>query len=176
MIEDAKDLQLALAEALRSKNELQTQLDALTMVGTPFLERLPIELRNEIYELLLVNPFLADEESIRPKCNFGEFIQYDLNPAILRICRQVSEEALSILYGRNTFIIGCLDLSRHPLPCPLTRHLSFWGVVHCAASPLDLIQVPGLNNVKHWRVLASAFGRQQSRPPRDFPRFSRAIC
>ncbi|KAI1386825.1 uncharacterized protein F4822DRAFT_431693 [Hypoxylon trugodes] len=86
---------------------------------------LPLELRNEVYSYLLVQPKPVQvvrlyftttwrklqrlKEEGAPDCCGKNYIcaHYDakLRPYtnILRACKQASEEALDILYGRNTF-------------------------------------------------------------------------
>ncbi|KAI0841123.1 hypothetical protein F5Y06DRAFT_213731 [Hypoxylon sp. FL0890] len=100
---------------------------------TSFLD-LPLELRNEVYEYLFLFDipiltfriwFTTAKRHIRrltrenaPDCcgkNWG-CSHYDarLRPrtGILRACRQISEEALEVLYTRNTFHVGLENTSR----------------------------------------------------------------
>lgn len=57
------------------------------------LLELPPELRNHIYEFVLVSP---DEALIMKNSS---------SPALLRTCRQIREEASSLYYGQNIFLI-----------------------------------------------------------------------
>ncbi|KAK5136595.1 hypothetical protein LTR08_002609 [Meristemomyces frigidus] len=61
--------------------------------ATCLLFKLPPEIRNNIYTLVLVS---SREELI---------IEHTSSPALLRTCRQIREEASSVYYGRNTFLI-----------------------------------------------------------------------
>jgi hypothetical protein len=77
---DLTQLQEALAEALRAKEEaiqdrdqLKSRLNAITMTTsapeTPtcrFLEKIPREIRNMIYSYLLVNPKLSNPPCVYP--------------------------------------------------------------------------------------------------------------
>ncbi len=70
------------------------------------LLRLPGEIRNQIYGLLLVAP---------PPCThrpLGSTPQ--IYPQILSVCRQIHHEATDVLYGKNTFIAHYSLLSSLP--------------------------------------------------------------
>ncbi|EKD11915.1 hypothetical protein MBM_09938 [Drepanopeziza brunnea f. sp. 'multigermtubi' MB_m1] len=84
---------------------------------------LPVELRLEIYSCLLVSP---DDIRIPAECeaplasttgSHEEEHEEKSHPAhaILQTCKLVSEEAIPIFYGMNTFII-CLGRVLPPLP------------------------------------------------------------
>lgn len=66
----------------------------------------PLTSHNRIYKALLVNDVLADITSIpvQPTPLPANASKYNLSPAILRVCRQVHEEAIEILFLDNTFI------------------------------------------------------------------------
>lgn len=72
----------------------------------PSLLGLPAEVRNMIYRLLLVADKPLGNEAgnefgfSRPQ--WAKFREYHLQPAILRTCRQVHQEARPILFGENT--------------------------------------------------------------------------
>ncbi|MCJ1466910.1 hypothetical protein MMC07_005532 [Pseudocyphellaria aurata] len=83
------------------------ETQAYVWTGLGFLS-LPAELRNMVYRLLLVSDKPLGNEvcnevprGVRPAW-WAYFRQYDLQPAILRTCRQVHREARSILDGENT--------------------------------------------------------------------------
>ena len=60
---------------------------------------LPTEIRLEVYRNLLVWP-----PPIRPKGFYGSRrIVPELEPSILRTCRQIRDEALPLLYSENVF-------------------------------------------------------------------------
>lgn len=97
---------------------------------TSFLS-LPSELRNGIYELLLV-----DEQPIRPGSLFASLFQPHIPTVdLLRANKTVHREASSILYGRNLFDFG------HPYLKPISQFL-------------DQI---GINNTGHIRHIMIAF-------------------
>jgi hypothetical protein len=63
---------------------------------TTFLD-FPAEIRIDIYDLLLVQ---------RPAVSFrgrllNDTVKFNVYPHILRVCRQIHEEAASVFYGRN---------------------------------------------------------------------------
>ena len=72
-----------------------------------FFDKLPREIRDMIYELLLVNPhsgvhFRAIRKHQRLAYN-DPFPKIDLNTAILRTCKKAYAEGLPLLYERNVF-------------------------------------------------------------------------
>lgn len=81
------------------------------------LLKLPGEVRNYIYGLLLIAP---PPGTPRP---LGSNLQ--IHPQILIVCRQVHHEAAAVLYGKNTFIAHYSLLSslpqlrrwQHPITC-----------------------------------------------------------
>ena len=97
--DEISQLKAELALAIQSRDSLQTQIEAITESHIPcyFLKRLPLEVRDEIYKLLLKSTLLNDPELIRT------LIGFQLSPAILRTCKQIYEEGQRILYGSNTF-------------------------------------------------------------------------
>lgn len=108
-----------------------------------FLEKLPIEVRNQIYGLLLTNELLSRPEAIGkirdsamrgdtwgdneyPLSYYNTLPAYSLHPAILRACSQIRDEASDILYGSNTFNVFCMRVNRcRPIfsITPLQRHV-----------------------------------------------------
>lgn len=68
----------------------------------PFL-RMPLELRNMVYRLLVVSPHRIHLDCFLPtqgRCLHRLVICTPL----LRVCRQISTEALNVLYGENEFV------------------------------------------------------------------------
>jgi hypothetical protein len=132
-----------------------------------FLKKFPIEVRNKIYELLLVNPILrhctstlSELESNATGWGFHtEYRKYGLSPNILLTCRQVYAEASKILYGSNSFYVlylrpqvdhGCTHrgfVGDLPL-CPLGR-------VDSSNEIQKLAELPSIEKVRHWRVVIS---------------------
>lgn len=73
---------------------------------TPGFLSLPAELRNAIYALLLTAPAHVKQSrriATRGLCSDYVLPPLDLCPALLRTCRQIHDEAASILYGANQF-------------------------------------------------------------------------
>jgi hypothetical protein len=170
---DVAQLQEQLEEALKAQKQLQRQLDASRPTGPEkpkcyFLEMIPIEVRNHIYEYLLVNPDLCSP-AIFPASPYHEQIdRYYLSPSIFGTCRQINDEATPILYERNTFIVGfnrgCGSYS------PLSR---IKGFIYAYT---DLFRRPGFEKVKHWKVVLSANEEKGFEAPiYNFVRFCRAI-
>ncbi|KAF1949200.1 hypothetical protein CC80DRAFT_540449 [Byssothecium circinans] len=101
-----------------------------------FLEALPVELRLNIYEHLLITSSPLQGQSARKE------IRYDLNLAILRVNKQIYAEAGAVFWGKNEFkitsiaqpqgkedgktgaVVGCFDPPLQPHQLPLIRHLS----------------------------------------------------
>jgi hypothetical protein len=113
--------QAELALVAQSRDDFKAQLMKLALPpSTPpcyFLEMIPIEIRNQIYGELLLNPILDTVESV----NGGdpESVEYHLSASILSTCRQVHQKASDILFGRNTFSIVCMRESYYdssPVP------------------------------------------------------------
>lgn len=75
------------------------------MTNCPLLDRLPVELRLHVYELLLT--FTAP---IKLRC----IVPGSRNLSLLRTCRQIHTEALSVLHDLNTIVITRNDF------CPNT--------------------------------------------------------
>jgi len=73
------------------------------MTGFKYFTRLPPEIRNAVYELLIVNRKIAiasprnRRKKVPPRTNFG---------CLLRVNKQIHAEAKTIFYARNTFILG----------------------------------------------------------------------
>ncbi|KAH8767724.1 hypothetical protein F5882DRAFT_509874 [Hyaloscypha sp. PMI_1271] len=170
---DVAQLQEQLEEALKAQKQLQRQLDASRPTGPEkpkcyFLETIPIEVRNHIYEYLLVNPDLCSP-AIFPASAYHEQIdRYYLSPSILGTCRQINDEATPILYERNTFIVG---FNRGC--CPYSPISRIEGEIY---GYTDLFQRPGFKKVKQWKAILSVnkedgFGA----PIYDFVTFCRTI-
>jgi hypothetical protein len=68
----------------------------------------PQKLRNMVYEYLLVDPILNRIDSISKQGNYGAATFYTLSTSLLYVDSETSEEAVEILYGKNTFYLACL--------------------------------------------------------------------
>jgi hypothetical protein len=69
--------------------------------STCIIARIPAEIRNIIYELLLINPALGQAAYHTGNTYINK---YELHPAILRTCRKFHTEASAILYRQKFFI------------------------------------------------------------------------
>jgi hypothetical protein len=170
---DVAQLQEQLEEALKAQKQLQRQLDASRLMCPEkpkcyFLESIPIEVRNHIYEYLLVNPDLCSP-AIFPASPYHEQIdRYYLSPSILGTCRQINDEAIPILYERNTFIVGFKRGC-----CPYSPISRIEGEIY---GYTDLFQRPGFKKVKQWKVVLSVNKEDGFEAPiYDFVTFCRII-
>ncbi|KAL2075153.1 hypothetical protein VTL71DRAFT_95 [Oculimacula yallundae] len=143
-----------------------------------FLECIPLEVRKLIYRYLLINPDLADIQSVM-HCAKNELDHpsqaYELSPAILRTCHQVYIEASDILYGSNTFIA---DLGQ-PLCSPLLRTRVFDDTVYGHSyKPIRIMRPatfdkPAVRKARRWKLVPLA-GRKalyHKAEPGIYPRF-----
>lgn len=98
---------------------------------------LPPELRVKIYEQLLIHP----NRSLKPngflRSTGGRFYQEEdyIFTSILQTCRTFYEEALPILYGKNTLAFHDNDFSQPVLPFP-QEHLTMVKRVQVDISPM----------------------------------------
>ncbi|KAF7956656.1 hypothetical protein EAE96_003990 [Botrytis aclada] len=167
---------------------------------SPFMRKLPTELRLKIYWLLLVNPKLSETESIGKAVEYGKSIKFELAPAILCTCKAIHSEAEPILYGSNTFIIECIG-GYGPVGClhvpqsPLTRYtdpsfddfddsdtedhlernmMGYSGI----ETPFDFSTFSALKKVKRWRILTAAYRPTPTNPvpAKSFVHFCQALC
>jgi hypothetical protein len=192
--------QAALAEALRAKDEavqakdaaiqdrdqLKSRLNAITMTTSApekptcqFLKRIPREIRNMIYSYLLINSELSHTKCLYPNHLPNSSQQnYGLSPAILRANQQIYEEASTILYGSNTFIIDCGQRQwfRSALVRVFDAEPSYKPLftTECHLPP-TVDTVPAIKKVKHWKVFLSAAKSSDSPPSEALFNFCQAI-
>ncbi|ESZ93169.1 hypothetical protein SBOR_6448 [Sclerotinia borealis F-4128] len=97
------------------------------------LLNIPREIRDEINKYLLTNPILGKGSSVTmiAKPRQPSWIKvvtspkYDLHPAVLRVCKQMYQEGLHILYERNVFFMDCTNwMYRGGAPKRLWKHKS----------------------------------------------------
>jgi hypothetical protein len=86
------------------------------------LLRLPGEIRNQIYGLLLIAP---PPGTPRP---LGS--NHQIYPQILSACRQIHREATAVLYGMNTFIAHCSLLSSLPQLCRWQHPITSYDMIN----------------------------------------------
>ncbi|KAM0181990.1 hypothetical protein ACHAPF_001516 [Botrytis cinerea] len=167
---------------------------------SPFMKKLPVELRLKIYKLLLVNPKLSEADTIGKAAEYGKCVKFELTPTILRTCKAIHDEAEPILYGSNTFIIECIGGygpvgSLHVPQSPLTRFTdpSFDNFEDTDSEddfernmmgysgteiPFDFSTFGALKKVKRWRILAGAYRPTTTNPvpAKSFVHFCQALC
>ncbi|KAI9645479.1 hypothetical protein NHQ30_006218 [Ciborinia camelliae] len=168
---------------------------------SPFLKKLPIEIRLKIYELLLVNPKLSETDSIGKAVNYGKDLKFDLTPMILCTCKAIRNEAEPILYGSNTFVLECIGgygpfSSLHVPQSPLTRYagpiFDDFDDDSDAEDELennirgysgtefqfDFSQFKAIKKVKHWRIITAAYRPMPTNPvpAKSFVHFCQELC
>jgi hypothetical protein len=137
-------------EAIGAKDQAYLAMRAAESGACAFLKKLPIEIRNEVYKLLLVNDALSTTSvlSFWRKYNHHERLeQFGLHPTILRTCRQIYDEASNVLYAANTFIIDLTDYNW--VRSPITRK---WRTV----GPNNMLDFAPIRKVRRWRVILTA--------------------
>ena len=75
---------------------------------SPFLN-LPAEIRNIIYDLVLVKAkpiSVTDSQSVHTPAGIKRGVK---QPSLLRVCRAIRAETLSVFYSGNNFTIGLSD-------------------------------------------------------------------
>lgn len=134
-----------------------------------FLEQLPIEIRRQIYALLLTNNVLSEWSSMshnayftswqhpsQPPLVFDYTPKYALSPALLRTCRQIYEEGCEVLYGCNKFIVDCSVSGL--CHSPVVRSFPEVGRIiasHCRKAE-HLIHISAVKKAQHWKIFLSS--------------------
>jgi len=142
-----------------------------------FLKKLPIEIRNEIYKLLLVNEDLCNITMLgEGRFEESKDYRYGLSPEILATCRRIDEEGELILYGLNTFIFDTRGF--------IVR--SDWGITPIIRMKSERLhyqnisqmrQIPALRKVKNWKIVISAKFKVDVNPPDSrFVSLCRVLC
>lgn len=144
-----------------------------------FINKLPLEIRNEVYKLLLVNEELASPVELYRWHGRKHKIekQYRLEPSILRTCRQINTEAGAILYNENTFVADftCKDEVQSPIirKPPLERTLHDYQLYLPTDDPIELSP---LTKVKKWKFLLNSWDDLDDFRGDRATMFCRAIC
>ena len=146
--------------------------------STSVLKRMPAEIRREILKYLLINPDLGTASCIHRDEGWGSKVKYELQPAILRVCKQLHIEGVEILYGVNQFFIECaLSTWDHLLHrCALTRFQEYQRDGFGLSSELaknQLRAVPSVNRIRNWKVLIAPM---RSGMRINIMNFCRSIC
>ena len=79
----------------------------ISALGGSHFDRLPIELREKIYGLLLVEPHNGQVPLYPYETDAMEIKYFGLiNTHLFGVCRQIRNEAKNVMYEKNVFIIG----------------------------------------------------------------------
>lgn len=94
--------------ALMLPDSGDTGLNSTTMsaVGKPGLQIIPSELRNEIWRMLLTTSYALKE----PTSEGDPEAHYEIQPTILQVSRQISNETRHILREENMWIFLSVDI------------------------------------------------------------------
>ncbi|KAF7949116.1 hypothetical protein EAE96_008285 [Botrytis aclada] len=133
------------------RGSIRNRKAPLAAQSTSMLDRMPVEIRREMLKYLLLNPDLGTVSCIHRDEGWGSKIKYELQPAILRVCKK--------LYGQNQFFIECVPSAWGHLlhHCALTRfyEIEIPEQFHSASELATnrLRAVPGVKRIKQWKVL-----------------------
>jgi hypothetical protein len=148
--------ELARVAALLNLNVKIYRNGAVTLTSkakkTEFID-LPIEIRNEIYRLLLVNPLLEESSSVGLYEEFNPH-KYELSPALLQVSKQIHHEASSILYGQNRFFLTVIYDSCRAFS-PIFRYIR-------GGFRLDTVLVA--RKVQQWKVILGHLSQSITAP------------
>ncbi|KAF7955621.1 hypothetical protein EAE96_004547 [Botrytis aclada] len=140
-----------------------------------FFSKLPLEARNMIYELLLVNPILGKSCSVADRTCMPRHpqqhgpsqlpLKYELESQVLRVCRAMYVEASEILYGSNPFYIACckyvLSPDCRPSRTAFNRGMEMTPITRyhnrLSYGQLFLFEHPAVVKVKRWTVVVSSY-------------------
>ncbi|GIZ38233.1 hypothetical protein CKM354_000165500 [Cercospora kikuchii] len=139
---------------------------------TSFLD-LSAELRNEIYSICLRTPYpvtlLGNRRTLRV-CEYSTFGEHGqkavapFNPALLRCCKQIKDESISIFYGENAFSFrtsceaqGFFDRTPDAL-----RHLRFIKVLPISQPKFEIKRLlVTLKGAPRLRKMTLGFGSER---------------
>ncbi|KAF8859638.1 hypothetical protein BDZ45DRAFT_354002 [Acephala macrosclerotiorum] len=150
---------LSIVDAIHSRlqaieNEPQAPVVANPRLRSPFLHVIPPEVRNTIYELLLVKTGLGEVDAIHPQYRHGASRQYNLSTSILRTC-QIYNEASEIMYAKHCFAISCIGpfydawFNHYLIASPLTRYMK--------AMPKTIAEIPNFNIIRNRCLILSRY-------------------
>ncbi|KAF7881047.1 uncharacterized protein EAF02_006938 [Botrytis sinoallii] len=147
--------------------------------STSTLGRVPLEILREILKYLLLNPELGTASCVHRDEGWGSKIKYELQPSILRVCKEFHAEGAEILYEKNRFFIECVLSNQDHLlhRCDLTRFCEipsaecFYPSDELATNHLRT--VPGVKRIKHWKILIAPM---RSSARNNVANLCRSIC
>jgi hypothetical protein len=115
------------------------------------LDKFPLEIRQEIYKYLLVNPALGTSQAFSEAPN-------SLSPAILRTCRQIHTETSEVLYSQ-VFIAHC-DMNNASTNSHFTNHCKTPITQKIKLSDLSVwwktdpnARLPAMKKVRRWKLI-----------------------
>ncbi|TVY33009.1 hypothetical protein LSUB1_G007574 [Lachnellula subtilissima] len=123
-----------------------------------FLDKLPIEIRNEVYKYLLYNTMLADLAHVYvvPRGLSGsKYVAYNLSPAILQTCRQVNAEASIVLYEINKFHYVATGPHNYLSDSRERQRILRYGCNPTISQPFQT-HFPVAKKIRHWRVVINS--------------------
>ncbi|PQE23079.1 hypothetical protein CJF32_00004472 [Rutstroemia sp. NJR-2017a WRK4] len=136
---------------------------------SPFIRRLPIEIRSEIYKLLLVNPILGTFAAVEHGEGIHQKIKYDLDPEILMTCRQIYQEASDIFYAQ-TFAARCSTGICSDVITPMNPFLQPWitkSIPGNQQKQADLYETT-MRKVRSWNIFVdNVYGNYSNRELRQ---------
>ena len=126
-----------------------------------------------IYEKLLVPTELSEWDSIMPR------FQLQMSPAVLQVCKSIYDEAVSVLYGSNTFIFDATHVCSvwecpsygASIISPIAR-TSYFSRKSPIVDRLELL--PAFRKVQRWKVAVSLV--QQHEPHDSLPKVLANFC
>ncbi|KAF7953437.1 uncharacterized protein EAE97_000836 [Botrytis byssoidea] len=128
----------------------------------PFISRLSTDVRTQIYSYLLLNPLLSTAECVSVETDFGINQKYELEPSILRTCKEVYGEASTVLYGLNKFYLVAMKSTRM-FRFTLADFISGSALTRYWRENADIFKVAPestlyLCKVRQWRVEVGWYG------------------
>ena len=115
---------------------------------------IPAEIRKVILEYILVSD--AGVCTVGSRTNISDLIGHfdglNLDPRILRTCRQIHSEGIPILYGQNHFRVDETQLSF--AACPADHGLNAWlmAIGSTSANAIRRLSIPSDNQILQQRV------------------------
>jgi hypothetical protein len=141
-----------------------------TPSASPFIRLLPLEIRRQIYKLLLVNPVLGTIEAV--KLSKRDRPRKDLSIEILKICRQIYREASEILYDQ-TFAVNCTGKCSGVVT-PLSE-LPYFEPSEGAKGVHIRVNRDTLRKVRSWNIFIYAYDQWHTENE-EFKRICQVIC
>ncbi|KAK3940982.1 hypothetical protein QBC46DRAFT_432756 [Diplogelasinospora grovesii] len=164
-LSDTKSLLVDSNRPTPSRRDPQATIRSPTTNETnpkPALLALPAEIRLQIYDLLLVSRFNREQNpswAVGNTCQKMVILhmiqapQYrTMEPAILRTCRQIYREAISVLYSGNVF-----NLSE---PEQMFRFMAQIGPINIKLVRSLDVWIPWMADVLPWLTLLNALSKE----------------